>query len=103
MSPPSLLPLWRRVRDGAATRPAKKGLAVAAFLATSAVGASCFTGTVGLEPPLANAYFPTALTISPGRSTLYIASSDFDLQYSGGTVLAVDLASANGMRTAAHT
>lgn len=43
-------------------------------------------------PPTAELYFPTSLLVSPGRTTLYIANSDFDLQYNGGTVQAINLA-----------
>src|SRR5262249_39780901 len=36
-------------------------------------------------------YFPTNLLTSPGRSTLYVTNSDFDLQYNAGTVMAINL------------
>jgi len=58
---------------------------------TGALVASCFTGSDGLQPPTKSLYFPTGLAVSPGRTTLYVANSDFDLQYNGGTVQAVDL------------
>lgn len=54
----------------------------------------CFTGSDGLVPPARDLYFPTALAVSPGRTTLYVANSDFDLQYSGGTIQALNLATA---------
>lgn len=60
-------------------------------LASGAVVAGCYINNEGLSPPLDSFYFPTAMVVSPGRSALYVASSDFDIQYNGGTVLAVDL------------
>ncbi len=36
-------------------------------------------------------YFPVGLAVSPGGHTLYVANSDFDLQYNSGTVIALDL------------
>lgn len=58
--------------------------------------AGCFTGSEGLEPPTDALYFPTALRVSPGRSTLYVVNSDFDLQYNGGTVFALNLDPVSG-------
>ncbi len=55
-----------------------------------ALGA-CFTGSEGLNPPTLDLYFPTGIVVSPGRTTLYVANSDFDLQYNGGTVQALNL------------
>ncbi len=51
---------------------------------------SCFTGSKGRPPNATQLYFPTGLAISAGRSTLYVANSDFDLQYAGGVVQALD-------------
>jgi hypothetical protein len=45
----------------------------------------------GLTPPTVEFYYPTGLAISPGRNALYVANSDFDLQYNAGTVQVVDL------------
>ncbi|MBK8936483.1 MAG: hypothetical protein IPM79_02235 [Polyangiaceae bacterium] len=65
--------------------------------ALAALGAgSCFTGSDGLLPPTESLYFPTGLVVSPGRTTLYVVNSDFDLQYNGGTVQALNLAEAGG-------
>jgi len=56
------------------------------------VGAtSCFFGTEGKEPPAAELYFPTGVLVSPGSTTLYVANSDFDLRYSGGSLMVLDL------------
>jgi DNA-binding beta-propeller fold protein YncE len=63
-------------------------------LALAAVAASalaCVSPGEGPEPPSDAMYFPVGLAVSPGGHTLYVANSDFDLQYNGGTVLALDL------------
>ena len=54
--------------------------------------ASCITPSAGQPPPLKSFYYPTGLAVSPGRTALFVANSDFDLQYNGGSVLALDLA-----------
>lgn len=54
--------------------------------------AGCFSVAEGVPPPLDRFYYPTSLVVSPGQNTLYVVNSDFDLQYSGGTVQALDLA-----------
>jgi hypothetical protein len=67
-------------------------LALAALAALSSLaGAGCYYGDTGLPPPSEGFYFPTGLVVSPGRSVLYVANSDFDLQYNGGTIQAVNL------------
>ncbi len=68
----------------------------AAFGAVSLALASCITPSSGQPPPLDSFYFPTGLAVSPGRSTLFVANSDFDLQYNGGSVMAMDLAGVRG-------
>jgi len=68
---------------------------VGALAACSGAGlitlAGCFSIADGVAPPLDKFYYPTALAVSPGQKTLYVVNSDFDLQYSGGTVQALDL------------
>lgn len=71
-------------------------LAGACLVGASAVAAGCFTGSDGLFPPTESLYFPTALVLSPGRTSLYVANSDFDLQYNGGTVQVISVADADG-------
>ncbi len=66
-----------------------------ALLGATLAGA-CFTGSDGLFPPPKGLYFPTAIAVSPGRTALYVANSDFDLQYNGGTVQVVNLADHEG-------
>jgi hypothetical protein len=53
--------------------------------------AGCFYSDQGLSPPHQSFYFPTGLAVSPGRNALYVANSDFDLQFNGGTVQVLDL------------
>src|SRR5262249_47269224 len=63
--------------------------------ALGSIVAGCYYNDAGLPPPGDGLYYPTGLVVSPGRSALYVANSDFDLQYNGGTVQAIDL---NGVR-----
>src|SRR6185503_3847296 len=67
-----------------------RSLVPVALLVTT-LGAGCFIADTGASPPHDEFYFPTGLIVSPGGKTLYVINSDFDLQYTGGTVLAVDL------------
>lgn len=53
--------------------------------------ASCYSQGDGREPPLDQFYFPVGLQVSHGGSVLYVANSDFDLQYNGGTLQSFDL------------
>lgn len=66
--------------------------ALLAFTGASIVGlAGCFTIADGVPPPLDAFCYPSGLVVSPGRTTLYVTNSDLELQYSGGTVQALDL------------
>jgi hypothetical protein len=47
--------------------------------------AGCYSTGNGPDPPTA-LYFPVGLTVSPGGHALYVANSDFDLQFNSGTV-----------------
>src|SRR5512139_163479 len=51
----------------------------------------CYDQGAGVEPPLDRIYFPVGLAMSPGAKRLYVVNSDFDLQYNGGAVQALDL------------
>jgi DNA-binding beta-propeller fold protein YncE len=70
---------------------ARRGATATVAVGLCVLGSGCFLGDVALSPPDDSLYYPTALVRSPGGSTLYVANSDFDLQYDGGTVLALDL------------
>src|SRR5215510_2227400 len=59
-------------------------------LGLSALG--CFKPDDGREPPLDRIYFPTGLTLSPDADRLYVANSDWDLQFNAGSVQAYDAA-----------
>src|SRR4051794_13154495 len=75
-------PATRRVR----------GLWRQALVATAVVaGAGCYINNAGQAPALDALYFPTGLLTSPGRTSLYVTNSDFDLQFNGGTVMALNL------------
>ena len=54
--------------------------------------ASCYSTGDGIPPPINDLYFPVGVQVSFGGSVLYVANSDFDLQYNGGTLQAYDLA-----------
>ncbi|MGC4114139.1 MAG: hypothetical protein QM765_05840 [Myxococcales bacterium] len=63
-------------------------------LAAAALVAGCAQENVGTPPPTASFYFPTSVAAvessTPGKPFLYVVSSNFDLRYSSGTVIAVD-------------
>ncbi len=71
------------------------GLITGGLLAATASG--CFTGSDGLFPPTKSLYFPTVIAVSPGRTALYVANSDFDLQYNGGTVQVMSIIDHDGL------
>lgn len=52
---------------------------------------SCVSPGEGPSPEPHAMYFPVGLAVSPAGHTLYVANSDFDLQYNSGTVIALDL------------
>jgi hypothetical protein len=67
------------------------------LLATAVLQCGCFTGADGRQPDPVRFYFPTGVLTSPGGTVLYVANSDFDLAFSGGSVQALDL---RGLRDA---
>lgn len=86
-------PVFRRPSAaGLLPRRARFASAALVLAASGLVGlGGCFAVAEGVPPPLDAFYYPTGLVVSPGRTALYVANSDFDLQYNGGTVLALDL------------
>ena len=83
-----------RPRFPAAESPAsaRRGSAAAVALGIVTLAVSgCFLGDTTVPPPVDTFYYPTGLVRSPGGSTLYVTNSDFDLQYEGGTIFALDL------------
>ncbi len=57
----------------------------------AALCVGCFAGE-GQPPPTERVYYPTGLALSPGGTRLYVASSDYDLQFNGGALQVLDLA-----------
>jgi hypothetical protein len=51
----------------------------------------CYEAGGGTAPPTHSFYFPTGLAVSTGGNVLYAINSDFDLQWSGGTLQSYDL------------
>jgi hypothetical protein len=61
-------------------------------LAMALLGTSgCFAPGEGVEPPLDRLYFPVNLTTDQSGRHLFVANSNFDLQFNGGTVQSFDL------------
>jgi hypothetical protein len=61
-------------------------------LAITVVGSSgCFAPEEGVEPPLDRPYFPVNLTTDESAQHLFVANSNFDLQFNAGTVQSFDL------------
>lgn len=52
---------------------------------------ACYGTGDGTSPPPYRLYFPVGLAVSQAGSVLYVANSDFDLQYNAGTVQAYRL------------
>jgi DNA-binding beta-propeller fold protein YncE len=66
--------------------------ALPGLLALCALAFGCFKPDDGREPPLDRIYFPTGLALSPDGDRLYVANSDWDLQFNAGSVQAYDAA-----------
>lgn len=62
-----------------------------AGLLLASVAAGCFSTGNGPDPPGNSLYYPVGLAVSPGQRALFVANSDFDLQFNGGTVAVYDL------------
>jgi hypothetical protein len=62
-----------------------------ASAALAGVGAGCYSTGDGTAPPPQDLYFPVGLAVSRGGNVLYVANSDFDLQWNGGTLQSYDL------------
>ncbi len=66
-------------------------LSATSAVAFGVVGSACYNAGDGTTPPGQQIYFPIGLVVSKGGSVLYVANSDFDLQWNGGTVQSYDL------------
>jgi DNA-binding beta-propeller fold protein YncE len=62
-------------------------LVAAALLLAS----GCMPDSAGVSPPSDRFFYPTAASLTPDGDHLAVASSNFDLAYSNGTVLVIDL------------
>jgi hypothetical protein len=63
-----------------------------AWIWLSSVASGCFKPDDGREPPLDRIYFPTGIALSPDGERLYLANSDWDLQFNAGSVQVYDAA-----------
>jgi hypothetical protein len=52
----------------------------------------CYPPDPGRSIPVEKIYFPVGIAVSPGKSWMYVANSNFDLQFSAGSVQVYDLA-----------
>jgi hypothetical protein len=70
-----------------------RGVRAALLALTIGAGSfvDCYSTGDGLAPPREALYFPVGLQVSHGGSVLYVVNSDFDLQFSGGTIQSYDL------------
>jgi hypothetical protein len=69
----------------------RSSLAALAGGAGSLLLAACLTTGEGRPPPLDDFLYPVGLAVSPNGHVLWVANSDFDLRFNGGSVLAFDL------------
>lgn len=53
--------------------------------------AACLSTGEGRPPPLDDFLYPVGLAVSPNGHVLWVANSDFDLAFNGGTILSLDL------------
>ncbi len=60
------------------------------FAAACAFLTGCSGTGDGIAPPLDRVYFPVALALDPAGQHLFVANSDFDLQFNGGTLQSLD-------------
>ncbi|HMJ11999.1 MAG TPA: hypothetical protein VK524_11330 [Polyangiaceae bacterium] len=81
-------------------------LSRAALLCAALVSTSCFSPSDGVEPPLSRIYYPVGLALNVpdtrwrpltrNPTHLYVANSNFDLQFNGGTLQSYDLTRVRG-------
>lgn len=61
------------------------------MLFLAALLGGCFDPGEGVEPPSERVYFPVGLALDAEARFLYVANSDFDLQFNAGTLQSFDL------------
>jgi hypothetical protein len=66
------------------------GMKILSIAVVASCLAGCYSTGNGPDPSTA-LYFPVGLAVSPGGQALYVANSDFDLQFNAGTVEAYRL------------
>ena len=69
----------------------RSSLAALAGGAATLLLAACMTTGDGRAPALTDFMYPVGLAVSPHGHVLWVANSDFDLAFNGGTVLSLDL------------
>jgi hypothetical protein len=69
----------------------RAGLLVLGIAVAGAAAPSCYSAGAGTDPPPNTFYFPVGLAVSDDGNVLYVANSDFDLQWNGGTLQTYDL------------
>src|SRR5690348_1197995 len=77
------------IRRGMSRRSYLARARALAGLSTVLVASACYTTGDGAQPPSKKIYFPVGIAIQ--GDVMYLANSDFDLQYNGGTIQAYDL------------
>jgi Cys-rich repeat protein len=88
----SLSPLGRLVSTARRLTRLCKLNCVLGSLAWLSIASSpgCFRPDDGREPPLDRIYFPTGIALSPDGNRLYLANSDWDLQFNAGSIQVYD-------------
>ncbi len=61
------------------------------LLFIAALLGGCFDPGEGVSPPADRVYFPVGLALDNESRFLYVANSDFDLQFNAGTLQSLDL------------
>lgn len=72
-------------------RIAARGLLALTLLGATLGAVGCATDDAGITPPKDGFYFPVSVAVDPVRDVLYVANSNADLRYNGGTLMALDL------------
>jgi hypothetical protein len=86
---------WRQTKSLFSPRSPTQNVprdAVLGALVLYAGALGCFRPDDGREPPLDRIYYPTGLALSADGDRLYVANSDWDLQFNAGSVQAYDAA-----------
>lgn len=61
------------------------------LIALASLASACAEEQAGIDPKRDAFYFPVGLAIDPDRQVLYVANSNADLRYNGGTLMALDI------------